>query len=155
MDSTYYMQIALKEAEKAYQKDEVPVGAIIVDPSTNSIIAKASNKSEHGTSAMAHAEILAMEKACKKLHQNRLWNLEMYVTLEPCTMCAAAISMMRIKKIYFGTPDSKGGAIINGVNFFASPTCHHRPKVEYGILQAECSEILKKFFKNKRSVTKF
>ena len=155
MDSTYYMQIALKEAQKAFENDEVPVGAIIVEPKSGKVIAKAGNKSEHGCCATAHAEILAMEKACKKLKQNRLWDLEMYVTLEPCTMCAAAISMMRIKKVYFATPDPKGGAIINGVHFFDSPTCHHRPKIEYGILQTECSDILKKFFKNKRSVTKF
>ena len=155
MDSEYYMQIALKEAQKAFESDEVPVGAVIVDPESGKIIAKAGNKSEHGTCALAHAEILAMEKACKKLKQNRLWDMEVYVTLEPCTMCAAAISMMRIKKLYFAAPDSKGGAIINGVRFFDSPTCHHRPKIEYGILQTDCSDILKKFFKNKRSVTKF
>ncbi|MBP5399322.1 MAG: nucleoside deaminase [Alphaproteobacteria bacterium] len=155
MDSEYYMQIALKESQKAFKNDEVPVGAVIVDPKSGKIIAKAGNKSEHGCCATYHAEILAMEKACKKLKQNRLWDMEMYVTLEPCTMCAAAISIMRIKKVYFATPDSKGGAIINGVKFFDSATCHHRPKLEYGILQTECSDILKKFFKNKRSVTKF
>lgn len=155
MDSTHYMQIALKEAQKAFENDEVPVGAVIVDSQSGEVIAKAGNKSEHGNCATAHAEILAMEKACKKLRQNRLWDMDMYVTLEPCTMCAAAISIMRIKKVYFAASDPKGGAVISGVRFFDSPSCHHRPKIEYGILQTECSDILKKFFKNKRSVTKF
>ena len=154
MDSEYYMQIALKQAQKAFENDEVPVGAVLVEPESGKIVAKAGNKSEHGASALAHAEILAMEKACKKLKQNRLWNLDLYVTLEPCAMCAAAISMMRIRKVCFGATDEKGGAVVSGVRFFESKTCHHKPEVESGILQDECSKILKKFFYNKR-ITKF
>ena len=154
MDSEYYMKIALKQAQKAFESDEVPVGAVIVDPQSGKIVAKAGNKSEHGESAMAHAEILAMQKACKKLKQNRLWNLDLYVTLEPCTMCAAAISVMRVRKICFGAIDEKGGAVVSGVKFFESKTCHHKPDIEFGILQDECSKILKKFFGDKRIFNK-
>ncbi|MBP3546123.1 MAG: nucleoside deaminase [Alphaproteobacteria bacterium] len=150
MNSQDYMQIALKEAQKAFEKDEVPVGAIVVDVQTGEIIAKAGNRSEHGENAFAHAELEVMKKACKKLKQNRLRNMDLYVTLEPCTMCAAAISFMRIRKVYFGAADEKGGAIVNGVKFFEAKTCHHRPEFESGILEEKCSEILKIFFRNKR-----
>ncbi|MBR1648422.1 MAG: nucleoside deaminase [Alphaproteobacteria bacterium] len=144
------MKIALKEAQKAFEHDEVPVGAIVVDPCSNKIIARASNKGAHKGNACEHAEISAMMKACHKLKKKRLWGMELYVTLEPCTMCAAAASFMRIAKIYFGAEDEKGGAIINGVKFFANPSCHHRPEVEGGILKDECSAILKDFFALKR-----
>lgn len=151
MNSQEYMKIALKEAQKAAQKDEVPVGAIVVDAKTGEIVAKAHNLSEHGKDAMAHAEIEAMKKACKKLKTNRLREMNLYVTLEPCTMCAAAISIMRIAKVFVGTLDAKGGAIVSGVRFFEASTCHHRPDVEDGILAEECSEILKQFFRQKRA----
>lgn len=150
MNSQDYMQIALKEAQKAFEKDEVPVGAIIVDSQTGKVIAKAGNRSEHGENAFAHAELESMKKACKKLKQNRLRDMDLYVTLEPCTMCAAAISLMRIRKVFFGATDEKGGAIVNGVKFFEAKTCHHRPEFESGILEEKCSEILKIFFRNKR-----
>ena len=150
MNSQDYMQIALKEAQKAFEKDEVPVGAIIVDSQTGKVIAKAGNRSEHGENAFANAELEAMKKACKKLKQNRLRDMDLYVTLEPCTMCAAAISLMRIRKVFFGATDEKGGAIVNGVKFFEAKTCHHRPEFESGILEEKCSEILKIFFRNKR-----
>ena len=91
-----------------------------------------------------------MRKACEKLGQNRLRDMDLYVTLEPCTMCAAAISFMRIKNLYFGATDSKGGAVISGVRFYDAPTCHHKPTVESGILQEECSQLLKSFFAAKR-----
>ncbi len=150
MNCQDYMKIALKQAEKAFAKDEVPVGAAVVDPSSGALVAKAGNCGEHGKEAFAHAEIEAMRKACKKLKINRLYGMELYVTLEPCTMCAAAISMMRIAKVYFGAKDEKGGAVVNGVRFFEAETCHHRPQVEGGILEEECSLILKRFFKAKR-----
>lgn len=150
MTKEEYMQIALKEAIKAAKKDEVPVGAVIVNPVTGEILAKAHNKSAHSGDATAHAEILAIQKACKRLKTNRLWDLDMYVTLEPCTMCAAAISFARIKNLYFGATDEKGGAIISGVKFYTSPTCHHRPDYEAGICAENCSNMLKCFFKNKR-----
>lgn len=145
-----YMKTALEYAKKAAAKDEVPVGAIIVNPITGEIVAKAHNKSAHGADLTAHAEILAIQKACKKLQTTRLWDMDMYVTLEPCTMCAAAISFARIANLYFGAADEKGGAVINGVKFYEAPTCHHRPNVQGGILQEKCSEILKNFFKAKR-----
>ena len=150
MTAEEYMKIALKMAQKAAEHDEVPVGAVIVNPQTGEIVAKAYNKGTHSGDSTAHAEILAIQKACKKLKQNRLWNMDMYVTLEPCTMCAAAISFARIAKLYFGASDEKGGAIVNGVKFYDSPTCHHRPKYTGGILTDRCSELLKNFFKGKR-----
>jgi len=145
----YYMKLALKEAYKAYKKDEVPVGAIVVDKEGN-IISKAYNQGEHGSSALNHAEILAMLKASKKLSQQRLWDCKLYVTLEPCTMCATAISMMRIKEVIYGAPNPKGGAIENGVKFYEQSTCNHRPTVINNILQEECATILKNFFSSKR-----
>lgn len=150
MTKDEYMQIALDLARKAATEDEVPVGAIIVNPTTEEIIAQAYNQSAHSGDATAHAEILAIQRACKKLNTTRLWDLDMYVTLEPCTMCAAAISFARIHKLYFGAEDTKGGAVINGVKFYEAPTCHHRPKTESGIMAEACSAVLKDFFKTKR-----
>lgn len=151
MTAENYMYIALKLAEKAQAKDEIPVGCLIVDPKEGKIIAKAHNQNQHSPDATAHAEIKAIQKACKKLGQNRLRDMDMYVTLEPCTMCAAAISFARIKNLYFGAFDSKGGAVVNGVKFYEQNTCHHRPHVISGILESECADIIKKFFKAKRT----
>lgn len=151
MNPQDYMKLALKEAEKAFKKDEVPVGAVVVNPQTGEVVARAHNLSEHGKDALAHAEIEVMRKACKKLNQKRLWGLDLYVTLEPCTMCAAAASMMRIEKIYFGAKDAKGGAVESGVKFYEQPTCHHRPEIVDGILAEEASNLLKIFFKQKRA----
>jgi tRNA(Arg) A34 adenosine deaminase TadA len=144
------MELAIEQAELAYDKNEVPIGAVIVDPITQKIIAKAHNKTEFGQDITAHAEILALRKACRKLKAKRLWNLDLYVTLEPCTMCAAAISFARIKRVIYGAYDEKGGAIDSGVKFFQSKTCHHKPEVVSGILKDESSQLLKDFFKNKR-----
>lgn len=144
------MSLALKEAQKAFSKDEVPVGAVLVDEKTGKIVAKAHNKTEHGFDPTAHAEILAIRKASQKLKQKRLWNCALYVTLEPCAMCATAISMARISKVVIGTTDAKNGGIVNGVHFFENPTCHFKPEVEIGPLEKECSQILKDFFKLKR-----
>lgn len=151
MNPQDYMKLALKEAEKAFKKDEVPVGALVVNPQTGEVIARAHNLSEHGKDALSHAEIEVMRKACKKLNQKRLWGLDLYVTLEPCTMCAAAASMMRIGKVYFGAADVKGGAVENGVKFYSQPTCHHRPDIIGGILAEEASTLLKTFFRQKRN----
>ena len=150
MTKEEYMQIAIEMAKHAAEKDEVPVGAVIVNNITGEIVAKAGNLSAHVGDATSHAEILAIQQACKKLNSNRLWDCDMYVTLEPCTMCAAAVSFARIENLYFGAEDTKGGAVINGVKFYESPSCHHRPNYEYGILAEECSQILKDFFKAKR-----
>lgn len=148
-----YMNIALKLAQKAIEQDEIPVGCLIVDPKTNKIIAATHNLSQHSEDATSHAEILAIREACQKLGQNRLRDMDMYVTLEPCTMCTAAISFARIKNLYFGAFDEKGGAVVNGIKFYEQPTCYHRPNVFGGILEDECSKILKEFFKNKRNKT--
>lgn len=154
MSDEKFMLMALKEAAKAQLCDEVPVGAVIVDGITGKVVAKAHNLSEHGNDPSAHAEIAAIRKACKKLQSKRLWNCDMYVTLEPCTMCAAAISFARIRRLIFGTDDVKGGAVVNGVKFYEQPTCHHKPDVISGIAANESSAIIKAFFNAKRKQSK-
>lgn len=150
MTSEEYMQVALTLAQKAQAEDEVPVGAIIVNPKDGKIIASAFNQSAHKGDATAHAEILAIQAACRELKSTRLWGMDMYVTLEPCTMCAAAISFARIEHLYFGAADEKGGAVISGVKFYEAKTCHHRPEIIQGICAEECAQILKDFFAAKR-----
>ena len=146
-----FMQQALTLAHQAACQDEIPVGCLVVNPTTNEIIAATHNLSQHSEDATAHAEILAIRQACSKLGQNRLRGLDMYVTLEPCTMCAAAISFARIKHLYFGAFDPKGGAVVSGVKFYDQPTCHHKPEITGGILEDECSALLKTFFQQKRN----
>jgi len=148
------MERALALAAYAAEQDEVPIGAVVVDPENGEIISEAYNLSEHVADASAHAEILAIRKACEKLKCNRLRGMDLYVTLEPCTMCAAAISFARIQNLYFGAVDAKGGAVVSGVKFYDSPTCHHRPEVQGGIMERECGQILKDFFKAKREKVK-
>ena len=150
MSTLDFMRKALDMAKQAYAQDEIPVGCLIVNPSTGEILAATHNLSQHSEDATAHAEILAIRQACARLKQNRLREMDMYVTLEPCTMCAAAISFARIKHLYFGAYDPKGGAIANGVKFFNQPTCHHKPEVTGGILEEECATLLKTFFQQKR-----
>lgn len=144
------MERALALAAYAAEQDEVPIGAVVVNPENGEIVSEAYNLSEHVADASAHAEILAIRKACEKLKCNRLRGMDLYVTLEPCTMCAAAISFARIQNLYFGAIDAKGGAVVSGVKFYDSPTCHHRPEVQGGIMERECGQILKDFFKAKR-----
>lgn len=148
------MERALALAAYAAEQDEVPIGAVVVNPENGEIISEAYNLSEHVADASAHAEILAIRKACEKLKFNRLRGMDLYVTLEPCTMCAAAISFARIQNLYFGAVDAKGGAVVSGVKFYDSPTCHHRPEVQGGIMERECGQILKDFFKAKREKVK-
>ncbi len=148
------MERALALAAYAAEQDEVPIGAVVVNPENGEIISEAYNLSEHVADASAHAEILAIRKACEKLKCNRLRGMDLYVTLEPCTMCAAAISFARIQNLYFGAIDAKGGAVVSGVKFYDSPTCHHRPEVQGGIMERECGQILKDFFKAKREKVK-
>lgn len=148
----YYMKQALKEAEKAYQKLEVPVGAIIVKD--GKIIARAHNQKETKMDTTKHAEILAIQKASKKLQSWRLIDCEMYITLEPCSMCAGAIINSRIKKIYIGTMDDKTGAAGSKLNLFEDYTFNHKVEVEKNIMKEECEEILKKFFKELRKIKK-
>ena len=148
----YYMKQALKEAEKAYKKLEVPVGAIIVKD--EKIIARAHNQKETKTDTTKHAEILAIQKASKKLKSWRLIDCEMYVTLEPCSMCAGAMINSRIKKVYIGAMDEKTGAVGSVLNLFNDYTFNHKVEVETGIMEKECQEILKQFFKELRKLKK-
>jgi len=145
-----YMKKALEEAIKAQDSDEVPVGAIVVDSKTGEIVGSAHNLTEHTGDCTCHAEILAIREACAKTKNNRLRDMDIYVTLEPCAMCAAAISFARIRNLYFGALDKKNGAVVNGIKFYDNETCHHKPFVFSGIMENETSEIMKKFFKTKR-----
>ncbi len=145
-----FMKEALKEAKKAYKKLEVPVGAIIVK--NGEIIARAHNQKETKLDTTKHAEILAIQKASKKLNSWRLLDCEMYITLEPCTMCAGAIINSRIKKIYIGTMDEKTGAAGSKLNLFKDYTFNHNVEVETGIMQKECKELLQQFFKELRKI---
>lgn len=144
-----YMNIALLEAEKAYQKDEVPVGAVIVK--NNKVIAKAYNQREHYQDPTKHAEIIAIQKACKKLGSWRLENCDIYITLEPCSMCAGTILWSRMRKIIYGAKDEKGGALGSSYNLFEQPNLNHHPIIIGGILEEESSQLIKKFFKQKRN----
>lgn len=147
-----FMQVALKEAKKAYKKLEIPVGAVIVK--NGEIIAKAHNIKEEKKDTTKHAEIIAIQKASKKLEGWRLNDCELYVTLEPCPMCAGAIIQSRIKKVYIGTLDEKTGACGSVLNLFKDYKFNHNVEAEYGILKNECEEILKKFFKELRELKK-
>lgn len=142
------MSLAFKEAKKAFEKDEVPVGCIIV--LNDEVIAKSYNQKVKKNDPTSHAEIECIKKACKKLNSSYLNECEMYVTLEPCIMCAGAIINSRIKKVYIGTDDPKGGAFGSNINVLDIKKLNHYPKVEKNILKEECSKILKDFFKNKR-----
>lgn len=148
-----FMKEALKEAQKAYDKEEVPIGAVIVK--NDKIIARAHNLRETKKKAIAHAEILAIEKACKKLGAWRLEDCDLYVTLEPCVMCAGAIINARIKNLYIGTMDEKGGAVGSKINLLKDIKLNHDVEVKSGILKEECSKILKDFFKELRKGEKY
>ena len=148
----FYMKEALKEAKKAKAKLEVPIGAIIVK--NDKIIARAHNLRESKKNAIAHAEILAIQKASKKLNSWRLIDCEMYVTLEPCSMCAGALINSRIKKVYIGASDEKTGAVGSVFNLLEDYTFNHKVEYEKGVLQDECEGILKEFFKELRSFKK-
>lgn len=143
-----FMAQAFAEAEAAAARGEVPIGAVIVHGTE--IVARAGNRTRELNDATAHAEMLAIREASAKLGQERLTGLDLYVTLEPCTMCAAAISFARLRRLYFGAADDKGGAVVSGVRFYTSPTCHHAPDVYAGIGETRASEMLKGFFKDRR-----
>ena len=144
------MKEALKEAKKAYEKLEVPVGAVIVK--NGEIIARGHNLKETKFDTTKHAEIIAIQRASKKLNAWRLEDCEMYVTLEPCTMCAGAIINSRIKKVYIGTEDPKSGACGSILNLFTDYKFNHKVEYEKGIMQKECEKILKDFFKDLRKI---
>jgi cytosine deaminase len=142
------MEIALDEARAAAGRGEVPVGAVIVQGDT--VLARAGNRTREKNDVTAHAEIEAIRAALSVLGAERLVDADLYVTLEPCTLCAAAISFARIRRLYYGAADPKGGAVESGVRFYASPTCHHVPDVYSGFSEIEAAEILKDFFRDRR-----
>jgi len=144
------MRIALAEAQAAADRGEAPIGAVVADPATGEVIAKAGNGPIGAHDPTAHAEILALREAAAKLGNYRLTGLTLYVTLEPCAMCAGAISHARIGRLVFGADDPKGGAVVSGPRFFEQPTCHSRPVVESGLLAEESAEFLRRFFRARR-----
>ena len=142
------MDLALKAAETARKSGEVPVGCVIV--LNNEVIATAGNRTLAERDPTAHAEILAIRLAAEVVGSERLIDCDLYVTLEPCTMCAGAISLARVRRLYYGAADPKGGAVDSGVRFFASPTCHHAPEVYSAVGEREAAALLRDFFKARR-----
>ena len=142
------MDLALDQARAAQTAGEVPIGCVIVRDGT--VIAAAGNRTLTDRDPTAHAEMIAIRAAAQKLGSERLTGCDLHVTLEPCAMCAAAMSFARIRRLYYGAPDPKGGAIDSGVRFFASPSCHHRPEVYGGINEAEAATLLRGFFAARR-----
>lgn len=145
-----HMTHALDAAGGALNRDEVPVGAVIVHVPTGRIIARSGNMTRSRNDPTGHAELLALRQAGMAMGTPRLTNCDMYVTLEPCAMCAGAISHARIRRLYYGASDPKGGAVENGVRFFQQPTCHHAPEVYPGIDADRSAELLRRFFQKKR-----
>ena len=147
---TTYMQEALDQARAAAARDETPVGAVIVDPAKGEIIAADGNRTRELNDPTAHAEILAIRAACAKLGSERLPGFDLYVTLEPCPMCATAISFARIRRLYFGAYDPKGGGVDHGPTIYAQPTCHHAPEVFGGVGETDAAHLLKAFCGQRR-----
>ena len=143
-----FMELALDQAKLAAERGEVPVGAVIVQNSA--VIATSGNVTVEKHDPTGHAEIEVIRQACKLLESQRLPDCDLYVTLEPCTMCAAAISYARIRRLYFAAEDAKGGGVVNGVRFFNQATCHHAPEVYAGMCEQEASNLLTSFFADKR-----
>ncbi|QJE73895.1 nucleoside deaminase [Aerophototrophica crusticola] len=144
------MDIAFAEARAAAARGEVPVGAVVVDPGTGAVLARAGNRTEELADPTAHAEVLAIREACQALGEPRLPGLDLYVTLEPCALCAAAISFARLRRVYFGAYDPKGGGVDHGPRFFHQPTCHHAPEVYGGLREGEAADLLRGFFRERR-----
>ena len=143
-----FMDQALIEAEEAGERGEVPVGCMIVRG--GAVIVRAGNRTLTDHDPTAHAELIALREAARVIGSERLTDCDLYVTLEPCTMCAAAISFARIRRLYYGASDPKGGAVESGVRFFSQPTCHHRPEIYGGIGEARAAGLLKDFFVARR-----
>ena len=142
------MDLALEQARAAAAAGEVPIGCVIARD--GAVIAQAGNRTVAERDPTAHCEMVAIRAAARALGSERLSDCDLYVTLEPCAMCAGALSLARIRRLYYAAPDPKGGAVDNGVRFFASPTCHHRPEVYPGIGEAEAAALLKAFFRERR-----
>jgi len=148
MTTPSLMDLALKSAENAGKAGEVPIGCVIVR--AGQVIASAGNRTVTDRDPTAHAEILAIRQATAAIGSERLTDCDLYVTLEPCTMCAGAISLARIRRLYYGDSDAKGGAVESGVRFFAQPTCHHRPEVYSAVGETEAARLLREFFRTRR-----
>jgi tRNA(adenine34) deaminase len=148
MNAPSFMDLALKAAENAGKSGEVPIGCVIVRG--NEVIATAGNRTLTDRDPTAHAELLAIRHAANIAGSERLIDCDLYVTLEPCTMCAGAISFARIRRLYFGAADPKGGAVESGVRFFAQSTCHHAPEVYSAVGEQEAATLLRDFFKARR-----
>lgn len=144
------MLLALEEANAAAGREEVPIGAVIIDPESGEVIARAGNRTRELNDPSAHAEMLCIREACAKAGAQRIPGMWLYVTLEPCAMCAAAISFARIARVIIGADDPKGGGILHGGKFYDQPTCHWRPEVVSGIEAEKCGEVLREFFKARR-----
>jgi tRNA(adenine34) deaminase len=145
---TSFMDMALDQARAAGARGEVPVGCVIV--CDGAVVARAGNRTLADRDPTAHAEIIAIRQAAASLGSERLEACDLYVTLEPCAMCAGAVAFARIRRLYYGAADPKGGAVDHGVKFFASPSCHHRPEVYGGLAEAEAGALLKEFFRERR-----
>jgi len=148
MTARSFMDLALKQAEIAEKAGEVPIGCVIVRE--GAVIAQAGNRTLTDRDPTAHAEILVIREAARIIGSERLIDCDLYVTLEPCTMCAAAISFARVRRLYYGATDPKGGAVDSGVRFFASPTCHHTPEIYPSVGESEAAALLTNFFKARR-----
>jgi tRNA(adenine34) deaminase len=147
---TPYINLALEEAQLAAARGEVPIGAVIVNAASGEVIAQAGNRTEELNDPTAHAEILAIRAATQAIGSPRLEDCDLYVTLEPCPMCATAISFARVRRLYFGAFDAKSGGVDHGPRIFAQLTCHHAPEVYSGFEEIRCSKMLKDFFAAKR-----
>ncbi|MEK9796773.1 MAG: nucleoside deaminase [Alphaproteobacteria bacterium] len=146
MDTTAYMQLALDAARTAAEYGEVPVGAVVVESAGGRVLSVAANRLEQDRDPTAHAEILAIRAAARELRVPRLTDCDLYVTLEPCTMCAQAIAFARIRRLVFGAYDPKGGGVEHGARVFSQPTCHHAPEIVGGMEEGACAGLLKEFF---------
>ena len=150
MSDARYMELAIGQAELAGERGEVPVGAIVVDAISGEVLASASNQVEADSDPTGHAEMLALRAAAAAAGAPRLPDCDLYVTLEPCAMCAQAISFARIRRVYFGAYDPKGGGVEHGARIFTQPTCHHAPEVIGGLEEGRCAALLKEFFGARR-----
>ncbi|MGJ4882355.1 nucleoside deaminase [Bradyrhizobium sp. HKCCYLRH1065] len=148
MNAPSFMDLALKAAESAAISGEVPIGCVVVRD--NVVIATAANRTLTDRDPTAHAEVLALRQAAQAIGSERLVDCDLYVTLEPCTMCTGAISFARVRRLYYGAADPKGGAVESGVRFFCQPTCHHAPEVYSAVGEQQASQMLKDFFKARR-----
>lgn len=145
-----FMELAIAAAKEAYAQGEVPVGAVVVDGKTGEVLAQAGNRMEALQDPTAHAEILAIREACQRKGSPRLIGCDLYVSLEPCPMCAQAIAFSRIRRLYFAASDPKGGGVEHGARIFSQSSCHHFPDIYSGIQEAASAQLLKQFFKERR-----